>query len=139
MPGKFKIELVTPYGALLDKEVEEIVAPGILGEFGVLVGHTPMLTFIKPGVFSYLENEKFHKYVVGTGFCEVLGDSVTVLVEEAYPAEEIDPAAAASELADLEQQLGKMDSAADPAAYQKLADKVKVARAKVSATKAAVH
>jgi len=136
MPGKFKVELVTPQGAVLDKEVEEIVAPGIMGEFGVLVGHTQMLTFIKPGVFSFLENDRFHRFVVGPGFCEVLGDAVTVLVDDACAVDEIDAAAASSELSQLEQELGKMDAAADPAAYEKLVNKVKVARTKVSAARA---
>lgn len=135
MPGKFKVELVTPQGAVLDKEVEEVVAPGIMGEFGVLVGHTPMLTFIKPGVFSYLENDRFHRFVVGAGFCEVLGDSVTVLVDDACAVDQIDAAAVTSELSQLEQELGKMDAAADPVAYDRILNKVKVARTKVNAVR----
>ena len=84
MSEKFKVELVTPKGIVLDKEVEEVIAPGIMGEFGVLIGHTPMLTFIKPGILSYLEDDQFTRFVVGSGFCEVLKDTVTVLVDEAY-------------------------------------------------------
>ena len=65
MSEKFKVEVVTPRGVVLDKEVEEVVAPGIMGEFGVLIGHTPMLTFIRPGVLSYLENGQVHKVCGG--------------------------------------------------------------------------
>lgn len=133
MPEKFTVQLVTPKGVMLDKEVEEIIAPGVMGEFGVLIGHTPMLTFIQPGVFSYLENDKFIKYAVGAGFCEVLKDSATVLVEEAYSADKIDPSAASSEVTELEQDLSRIDSAADPEAYQEMVKKLKVARAKVTA------
>ena len=133
MPEKFTVQLVTPKGVMLDKEVEEIIAPGVMGEFGVLIGHTPMLTFIQPGVFSYLENDKFTKYAVGAGFCEVLKDSVTVLVEEAYSADKIDSSAASSEVTELEQELSRIDSAADPEGYQETAKKLKVARAKVTA------
>ncbi|MGC8604986.1 MAG: ATP synthase F1 subunit epsilon, partial [Desulfomonilaceae bacterium] len=97
MAEKFKVELVTPHGIVLDKMVEEVIAPGVMGEFGVLNGHTPMLTFIKPGVFSYLESDQFVKYVVGSGFCEVLKNSVMVLVEEACPVESIDLAQASEE------------------------------------------
>ncbi len=71
MAEKFQVQLVTPKGIMLDKLVDEVIAPGLMGEFGVLIGHTPMLTFIKPGVFSYLENDRFTKFVVGQGFCEV--------------------------------------------------------------------
>ena len=98
MAEKFKVELVTPRGIVLDKMVEEVIAPGMMGEFGVLKGHTPMLTFIKPGVFSYLESDRFVKYVVGSGFCEVLKDSVMILVEEAHVAESIDKSQANEEL-----------------------------------------
>ncbi len=132
MAEKLKVELVTPEGVLLDKEVEEVIAPGIMGEFGVLIGHTPMLTFIKPGVLSYLENNKFTRFAVGSGFCEVLKDKVTVLVEEAYGSDAVDAGQASSDLSQLERELSAIDSAADPDAHSKLLKKVQVARAKVS-------
>ena len=132
MPGKIKVELVTPEGVLVDKEVEEVVAPVIMGEFGVLIGHTPMLTFIKPGILSYLENDEFTRFVVGTGFCEVLKDSVTVLVEEAYPAGELDSAEVSAELAGFERELGSLDRTADPEAFDRISNKVQVARAKIA-------
>jgi F-type H+-transporting ATPase subunit epsilon len=138
MSEKFKVELVTPKGVLLDKEVEEIVAPGIMGEFGVLIGHTPMLTFIKPGIFSYLEDSKFTRLVVGPGFCEVLKDRVTVLVDEAYRADQIDAAAAAAEVSALDRDLAGINSAEHPDQYEKVANKLKVARAKVSLTSGAI-
>jgi len=132
MAEKFKVELVTPKGVVLDKEVEEVVAPGIMGEFGVLIGHTPMLTFIKPGVLAYLENNAFKKYAVGSGFCEVLKDSMTILVEEAYPAEDIGASEAAAEVVDLEKELSQADAAADPLNYKRVADKLAVAKTKVA-------
>lgn len=132
MSEKFKVELVTPKGVVLDKEVEEVIAPGIMGEFGVLIGHTPMLTFVKPGVLSYLENNAFTRFVVGSGFCEVLKDSVTVLVDEAHRKEDIDATEAAAEVTQLEQELVNIDSVTDPEAYQAVLDKLKVARFKVT-------
>jgi len=138
MSEKFKVELVTPKGVLLDKEVEEIVAPGIMGEFGVLIGHTPMLTFIRPGIFSYLEDSKFTRLVVGAGFCEVLKDRVTVLVDEAYRADQIDAAAAAAEVSALDRDLAGINAAEHPDQYEKMTNKLKVARAKVSLTSGAI-
>jgi F-type H+-transporting ATPase subunit epsilon len=132
MPEKLKVEVITPRGVVLDKEVEEVIAPGILGEFGVLIGHTPMLTFIKPGVLSYLDQDQFTRFAVGPGFCEVLRGGVTVLVDEAYAADEIDGAAAAAESAQLEQDLAKLDAAADQEAYARLLNKLKVARTKAA-------
>ncbi|MDR3603915.1 MAG: ATP synthase F1 subunit epsilon [Syntrophaceae bacterium] len=132
MAEKFKVELVTPRGIVLDKMVEEVIAPGVMGEFGVLTGHTPMLTFIKPGVFSYLESDRFVKYVVGSGFCEVLKDSVMVLVEEAHAAESIDKAQATEELAILEKQLLEIDAVENATEYERMSNRVKIARTKIS-------
>jgi F-type H+-transporting ATPase subunit epsilon len=132
MAEKFKVEVVTPRGVVLSKDVDEVIAPGIMGEFGVLIGHTPMLTFVKPGILSYLENDKFTRFVVGQGFCEVLKDSVSVLVDEAFSLDQLDAPAAAAEANDLQEQLDKLDAASDPEAYQAVANKLKVARAKVS-------
>lgn len=138
MSEKFKVVLVTPKGVMLDKEVEEIVAPGIVGEFGVLIGHTPMLTFIKPGIFSYLEDSRFTKLVVGAGFCEVLRDRVSVLVDEAYRADQIDATAAAAEVSALDRDLAGINAAEHPDQYEKVVNKLKVARAKVSLTSGAI-
>ena len=134
MAEKFKVQLVTPKGVMLDKDVEEVIAPGIMGEFGVLIGHTPMLTFIKPGVFSYLEKDKFIKFVVGEGFCEVLKDAVTCVVDEAYSGEEIDAREAAEEVAEVERTISGVDAQASPEEFERLSLKLKVARAKVSLT-----
>jgi F-type H+-transporting ATPase subunit epsilon len=132
MSEKFKVEVVTPTGVILNKMVEEVIAPGIMGEFGVLVGHTPMLTFIKPGVFSYLENDRFVRFAVGAGFCEVLKDAVTVLVDEAHKMEDLSPAEVAAEIQSLEQELMSPALAENPEEYAKVLNKLKVARAKSS-------
>jgi F-type H+-transporting ATPase subunit epsilon len=132
MPEKIKVEVVTPKGVVVDKMVEEVVAPGVLGEFGVLVGHTPMLTFIKPGILSYLENNAFVRFAVGAGFCEVLRDSVTVLVDDALAHDQVDAAAVAEEIKAAEAELATIDSAADPIAHQTAMNKLQLARAKQS-------
>ncbi len=132
MAQKFKVELVTPKGVVLDREVEEVIAPGIMGEFGVLIGHTPMLTFIKPGILSYLENDRFIKYAVGSGFCEVLKDAVNLLVVEAHAAEEIDKNEANEELVRLEREILEVSPLDHPTEYERLSDCIKVAKAKIS-------
>ncbi len=132
MAQKFKVELVTPSGVVLNKEVEEVIAPGVMGEFGVLIGHTPMLTFIKPGVLSYLENDRFVKYAVGSGFCEVLKDAVNVLVVEAHAADQVDKNAANEDLVRLEREILEVSATENPSEYERLSDSIKVARAKIS-------
>jgi F-type H+-transporting ATPase subunit epsilon len=135
MAEKFKVEVVTPKGVVLNKEVEEVIAPGVMGEFGVLIGHTPMLTFIKPGVLSYLENNTFTKFVVARGFCEVLKDSVSVLVEEAIPIQEVDSVAAETEASQLEQELASLDPVENSSLYKDVQGRLMFARAKATISK----
>jgi F-type H+-transporting ATPase subunit epsilon len=90
MAEKLKLEMVTPYKEVLSEEVDEVTAPGSLGELGILPGHTPLLTTLKIGEFTYRKgNEAFH-VAVNWGYVEVDSDKITVLVETAEAADEID-------------------------------------------------
>ena len=53
MAGNIRLEVVTPEKYVVDEEVQIAVAPGTLGEFGVLIGHTPFLTTLKTGTVHY--------------------------------------------------------------------------------------
>jgi len=91
MTDKVQFELVSPAKLLLSEEVEMVVVPGGEGDFGVLPGHTPMLTTVRPGIIDIYENDKVVKsiFVVG-GFAEVSEDRCAVLAEEAIAVEELD-------------------------------------------------
>ena len=90
MADKLKLEMVTPYKRVLTEEVDEITAPGFVGELGLLPGHTPLLTTLKVGELTYKKgNEQFH-VAVNWGYLEVTDDKVTVLVDTAEKADEID-------------------------------------------------
>ena len=94
LPTKLSLEIVTPEGLLLREEVDEVVAPGELGYFGVLPGHTPFLSALGMGEITYRQGqEKFH-LTCFWGFCEVLPDRVGILAEIGERAEEIDVARA---------------------------------------------
>jgi F-type H+-transporting ATPase subunit epsilon len=85
-----RFELATPSRQLLSTEVDEVVAPGSEGYFGVLPGHAPFLTTLGAGEVSYRHGtEEGHLAVVG-GFAEVQGDRVVILAESAERPEEID-------------------------------------------------
>jgi F-type H+-transporting ATPase subunit epsilon len=90
MAEKLKLELVTPYRQVLSEQVDEVTAPGMLGEFGVLPGHTALLTTLKIGELVYKQGHQAHHVAVNWGYVEVEDDVVTVLVETAEPADEID-------------------------------------------------
>ena len=90
MAEKLKVELVTPYKKVLSEEVDEITATGALGEFGVLPGHAPFLTSLKIGELAYKKDGAVFHMALNWGYFEVEGDKVTVLVETAEKADEID-------------------------------------------------
>jgi len=98
MADKLKLEMVTPYKRLLSEEVDELTAPGFVGELGLLPGHTPLLTTLKVGELSYKkDSEQFH-VAVNWGYLEVEDDTVTVLVDTAEKSDEIDLARARAAL-----------------------------------------
>ncbi len=55
MAGNIKLEIVTPDKAVVSEEVKIVMAPGSLGEFGVLIGHTPFLTTLRTGIVRYTD------------------------------------------------------------------------------------
>ena len=118
-----KLSLTTPRGAILDLDVEEVTAPGALGEFGVLPGHVPLMSAIKPGVLVYRGKGHAGVVAVGPGFLQVAPpsqadtahDKVLVLVDQALVTADIDKADAQRDLAAAEKELaawkGELDGA----------------------------
>lgn len=108
MAEKLRLELVTPYRHVLSQEVDEVTAPGTLGEFGVLPGHTPLLTTLKIGELTYKQGASVYHVAVNWGYVEVENDVVTVLVETAELADQIDLARAQAALGRAQEALRKL-------------------------------
>jgi F-type H+-transporting ATPase subunit epsilon len=133
-----RLSVTTPRGALVEADVEEVTAPGALGEFGVLPGHVPFLSVLRPGVFVYRTKDGARYLAVGDGVLEVArvagdkGDKVLVLVDQAAHAREVDREAAARELAAMDQEIShwKKESAGE---YQALLARRAWAAARVEA------
>ena len=90
MAEKIQLRLVTPSQLLLDEEVDEVTAPGVLGEFGVLPNHIAFLATLEIGEMSYkLGNQSVHLAFSG-GYAEVLDNVMTVLANAAELGDEID-------------------------------------------------
>jgi len=119
-----KLSLTTPKGALVDTDVEEVTAPGSIGELGVLPGHVPLMTSLRPGVLSYKSKEHDGVLAVGQGFLQVAPqaraddtarDRVLVLVDQALAAADVDRDAASRDLAEADKALaawkGELDGA----------------------------
>ena len=110
MAEKLHLEMVTPYRKILSEQVDEVVAPGTVGEFGLLPGHTPMLTTLDIGELSYKQDGKIFHVAVNWGYVEVEEDTVTVLVETAEAADQIDLEQAKAALSRAEEALKTLDS-----------------------------
>ncbi len=107
LPTTLTLEIVTPDRALLREDVDEVVVPGSEGEFGVLPGHTPLLSMLKIGELWYRQGQEKHFLAVAFGFVEVLPDRVTVLAQVGERAQEIDIARAERAKQRAEQRLAQ--------------------------------
>ena len=90
MAEKIRLKLVTPGRLLLDEEVDEVTAPGALGEFGVLPKHISFLTLLEVGEMSYKQGGERHHLALSGGYAEVLDEVITVLAGAAEYSDEID-------------------------------------------------
>ncbi len=91
MAETIQLEIVTPERYVVSDSAQIVMAPGALGEFGVLPGHTPLLTSLEIGKVKYVDSSgKEHFAFVNGGFAEALPDRVTILAESAELAENID-------------------------------------------------
>jgi len=107
MAEELLLEIVTPEKLAYSGTVDEVTCPGSEGEFGVLRGHASLLSAIKFGELSYLKDGKRVSYAVNTGYAEVTGSKVTVLVETAERADQIDVERARRAKEAAEQKLAK--------------------------------
>ena len=126
LPTKIALEIVTPDRSLVREEVDEVELPGSEGYFGVLPGHTPLLSMLMVGELWYRIGQEKRYLAVAGGFVEVLPDRVTVLAQVGERAEDIDIARAEAAKRRAEERLAK-------------AGDIDVERARFSLTKALVR
>ena len=83
------LSVVTPTGVAFEQQVDEVTVPGLLGEFGVLPNHAPVMSVIKPGALKVLNDGTERRIFVNGGFADVTPEGLTVLAEEAIDLEDI--------------------------------------------------
>ena len=108
MADKLQFELVSPEKLLLSEAVAMVVVPGGEGYFGVLPGHSLLISTVRPGVIDVYADEQnavTERIFVAGGFAEVTPERCTVLADEAVPMASLDRA-------DVDQQLKSLESAA---------------------------
>ncbi len=107
MEDKLTLEVVTPYGQVMSEEVDEVVAAGTEGEFGVLPGHVSFVTTLKVGMLTYKSEGKSRYVFINSGYSEVTSDRVMVLADSAERSEDIDVERAKEAMRRAEERLKK--------------------------------
>ena len=109
MADKVQFELVSPEKLLLSEAVDMVVVPGTEGNFGVLAGHSLLISTVRPGVIDVYEgNQISERIFVSGGFAEVTAERCTVLADEAVPLSSLDAATIEAELRTLEGALANL-------------------------------
>lgn len=140
-----RLSVTTPRGSLVDTEVDEVTATGELGEFGVLPGHVPLMSSLKPGVLWYKAKDHTGVLALGQGFLQVAPlpqaddhqrgvgrDRVLVLVDQALTARDVDTARAEKDLAAADKELAAWHGELD-GAHQALVERRGWAQARLDA------
>mgnify|MGYP000571896341 FL=1 len=103
-------ELVSPEKLVFSGDVEQVDVPGAEGDFGVLAGHAPFVTTLRPGILTvHTAGGQAEKIVVLGGFAEVSAEGLTVLAEMAESVADIDRAVVTERIGEMEQQIAKME------------------------------
>ena len=115
---------------MFDGEVEELVAPGQMGEFGVLPGHVPFLSVLYPGRLRFKTEESGENaLIIHGGLADVNDDSVSILTDRSEDAEEVDVMAARKEAESLQRELDELQDA-EASEREELDKKLRIARAR---------
>jgi F-type H+-transporting ATPase subunit epsilon len=106
MADRVQLELVTPERLLLSEMVEMVVVPGTEGNFGVLPGHAPLISSIRPGTIDIYEGQTVVRRIfVVSGTAEVTPERCTILADEAMAPDELDRSAVEAELQTIQGNL----------------------------------
>lgn len=109
MADHIQLEIVTPRGPALSISVDEVAAPSVEGEFGVLPGHLPLLAALRTGIVTYRQGNETTRCAVGPGFAEAGPERMVILTDEYTERERVDPVVVRRDLALVQQELQKIE------------------------------
>ena len=129
MADKVQFELVSPEKLLLSEAVDMVVVPGTEGNFGVLPGHSLLISTVRPGVIDVYDGATVSERIfVSGGFAEVTPERCTVLATEVAPVTELNRTEAEKRLAEAEADLASLDPN-DLVAEEMVLERAQTARA----------
>ena len=90
MTGKFNLTIISAESKVFEGEVENVLVPGMIGDFLVLSNHAPCISSIRPGFLEFAEGtSKKQRYFVSGGIIEVINNTVSVLVDSAIEGDKV--------------------------------------------------
>jgi F-type H+-transporting ATPase subunit epsilon len=129
MTDKIAFDLVSPERLLLSEDADMVTVPGTEGEFGVLAGHMPVISTLRPGVIDVRGGtEGDARFFVLGGFAEVNPLKITVLAEEAIPMEQVNPAVLDQRIRNAEEDILLAKTERDRAKAVEFLDNLKLMR-----------
>ena len=108
--AELHLEFVSPESVLFSGDVDQVDLPGAEGDMGILAGHAPLVTTLRPGVVTIFRGGAREAVVVTGGFAEVGPAGLTVLADRAVAREDFDTATLATEIKDTEEDVADATS-----------------------------
>jgi F-type H+-transporting ATPase subunit epsilon len=98
----FEVSLVCPEAQVFVGHADQVDLPGVEGDFGVLAGHAPIVTALRPGIVRVIVQGRDEKFVILGGIAEFSVSSLNILADSASPIEEFDVAGLKAKIEDME-------------------------------------
>ena len=111
MTNKFELSIISAESKIFEGEVEEVLIPGMIGDFLVLLNHAPCISSIRPGFLEFSEgSSKKQKYFVSGGIIEVTSKMVSILVDLAIEAKKVVKEDITTFISEIDDELSAGDS-----------------------------
>jgi F-type H+-transporting ATPase subunit epsilon len=129
MAGTFKFELVSPERILISADVDEVIVPGMEGQFTVLPGHAPVISTLRPGILDARIEDRRQRVFVRGGFAEVTPERLTILAQHMIDLGAPEPGELARELEAAERQLDEAKDDSERMLAQEAVEQLKALQA----------
>ena len=117
----FQFNLVSPEKMLFSGDVEQVDVPGSEGDFGVLAGHAPTVSALRPGIMTVFVGGQAQRMVVLGGFAEVSADGkLTVLADLADSVQDFDRGILSARISAQEEKVRELEGSALDKAIERL-------------------
>jgi F-type H+-transporting ATPase subunit epsilon len=139
MADALHFEFVSPESVLFSGDVDQVDLPGAEGDMGILAGHAPLVTTLRPGIITIFRGGAREPVVITGGFAEVGPAGLTVLADRAVARADFDTATLAAEIKDAEEDVTDATEAAQRDKLARHLDQLKALQAALETSDAASH